>query len=246
MIKNYCALLVCVFIICSNKLQAQVPAWAGGADYHNFSFGFHFQYISNDFKILRKTDWRNPYIDNSSGNAVTDSLNSISSNPSQGFAVGFLARLRITDNLELRTTPSLVFTDRALSYQYRTPLQNVDKQVHASMIELPLDLKIKSDRLGNFRAYILGGVKYSYGINAPKKNDDANLSPLDKMVNNKRSYASYEVGLGCDIYFDYFKFSPEIKVSNAFKDVLIAEDNPYSRPIDKLFLHTVVFTIYFE
>lgn len=238
-------LTLCFLVFCSSKLLAQVAAWGGGADYNDFSFGFHFQYINNDYKIIKKSDWRIPYFDNASGKNVTDSLNSISSGNSAGFAVGFIARLHITDHLELRTTPSLVFADRSISYQYKTASQNVNKSINASLVEVPLTVKLKSDRISDFRAYLIGGLKYSYGISAPKK-EDPNLSPLEKLVNNQRGYASYEVGIGCDFYFDYFKLSPELKVSNSFKNVLVAADNPYSRPIDKLFLHTVVFSIYFE
>jgi hypothetical protein len=237
--------VICLLLLCNTGAFAQVSAWAGGADYNDFSFGFHFQYINNDYKVVKKSNWRTPYFDAGSGHNVTDSLTSISSGVTQGFGVGFLARMRVTDNVELRSTPSLIFADRTVSYQYKTTTQNIDKTINASYFEIPLLLKIKSDRLGNFRAYLIGGVKYSYGISAPKK-EDPNESPLDKSILNQRSYASYDAGVGCDIYYTYFKFSPEIRLSNSFGNVLVAADNPYSSPIQKLFLHSLVFTIYFE
>lgn len=240
-----CYSLLCLMMFCSARLLAQVPAWGGGADYNDYSFGFHFSYVNSDFKIIKNKDWRTPYFDAGSGKNVTDSLNSISSGGAPGFAVGFIARLRVTDNLELRTTPSLIFADRTIEYQYKTASQNVEKTVNASMVEIPVSVKIKSDRLGNVRAYLLGGVKYSYSITGPKK-EDPNMSPLDKMVTAQRGYASYEAGIGCDIYFDYFKFSPEIKISNSFHNVLARADNPYVKPLDQLLLHSLVFSIYFE
>lgn len=238
-------LIVCFLILCGTKLSAQVAAWGGGADYTDYGFGFHFSYINSYFTATKKADWRTPYYDAGSGKNVTDSLTAINSNSSPGFAVGFLARLRITDNLEIRTTPSLSFADRVISYQYKNSALNADKTINASLIDVPLTFKLKSDRLGDVRAYIIGGVKYSYSITGPKK-EDPNESPLDKLVNNQRSYASYEVGVGCDIYFNYFKFSPELKLSNSFKSLLVPGDNPYSKPLDQLFLHTLVFSIYFE
>lgn len=237
--------ILLIVILCGNKVLAQVPAWAGGADIKDLSFGFGFQYISADFKILKTADWRTPYFDTGSGKNVTDSLSSITSAGTQGFGVGFVARYRLTDNLEIRTTPTLSFTDRTLVYQYANASAATFKQVNSSQVDVPLSLKIKSDRIVNFRAYLLGGVKYSYGISkAPA--DDPNLSPLDKLVTGKRGYASYEVGVGMDIYFEYFKFSPELKISNSMGNVMAPADNPYTKPIDKLLLHTVVFTIYFE
>lgn len=237
--------LLCFLLLFGTHVSAQVAAWGGGADYTDYGFGFHFSYISSNYSILKKQDWRTPYFDKGAGKNVTDSLNSISASSSQGFGVGFLARLRITDNLEVRTTPSLAFADRSISYNYKDASQNVVKTVNAALVDIPLSLKLKSDRIGDFRAYIVGGVKYSYSITAPVK-DDPNQSPLDKLVANQRGYASYEAGVGCDIYFNYFKFSPELKVSNSFKSVLTPGDNPYSKPLDKLFLNTLVFSIYFE
>lgn len=244
MIKTrYLTLLILIF--CGKSVLAQVPAWGGGADLKDISFGFGFQYISSDFKILKAADWRTPYYDTGSKSNVTDSLSSISTASTQGFGVGFVARYRITDNLEVRTTPSLSFTDRTLIYQYINSATQTFKQVNASLVEVPLSLKIKSDRIVNFRAYLLGGVKYSYGISKTPA-EDPNLSPLDKMVVTNRGYASYEAGIGMDIYFEYFKFSPEFKISNSFGNILATGNNPYSKPLDSLFLHTLVFTIYFE
>lgn len=244
MIKRY-LLILCFLLVCGATSWAQVPAWGGGADYNDYGFGFHFSYISSYFTPTQKTDWRSPYFDQSSNKYLTDSLTSITSNSSPGFGVGFLARLRITDNLEVRTTPSLAFADRVISYKYKTASQNVDKSVNSAMIDVPLSLKLRSDRIGDVRAYLVGGLKYSYSITAPKK-DDPNMSPLDKMVNNSRSYASYEIGVGCDIYFNYFKFSPELKLSNSINSILVRADDPYTKPLDNLFLHTLVFSIYFE
>jgi hypothetical protein len=237
--------VLCFLLLFGARASAQVAAWGGGADYEDYGFGFHFSYISSDYRITKKTDWRAPYFDNNAGKNVNDSLNSITSSTSPGFGVGFLARLRITDNLEVRVVPTLAFADRKISYQYKTASQNVDKTINTALGEFPLQLKLKSDRIGNVRAYVIGGVKYSYSITGPKK-EDPNMSPLEKEINNQRGYASYEAGVGCDIYFNYFKFSPEIKFANSFKSVLVNADNPYSKPIDQLFLHTLVFSIYFE
>lgn len=239
-------LLILSFVFCSPCLFAQdvVPAWGGGADDKNISFGFSFSYVSSYFKIDKKLDWRNPYLDND-GIKVTDSLKSIGSANSQGFAVGFLARYKITEHLEARLTPALIFADRSIDYIFNTPGQNVKKSVQSTVIDLPLLLKLKSDRIGDFRAYVLGGIKYSQAIGS-RVNADAGAALADKLVKNVNSYASYEAGIGCDLYFEFFKLSPEIKLSNSFGDVMLHENHPYSRPIDKLSLHTLMFSLHFE
>ncbi|MDB4926226.1 outer membrane beta-barrel protein [Mucilaginibacter sp.] len=238
-------LLIVLFLFCCNCLFAQsVPAWGGGADQSDQSFGFTFSYISSYYKIDKNADWRKPFIDNE-GTKVTDSLRSINSPNAQGFAVGFLSRYNITDHLEARIAPSLIFADRSLNYIYNTSSLNTIKSVQSTMIDIPISLKLKSDRLGDFRAYVMGGVKYSQNIGS-RSNPNANVAQLDKVIRNVSGFASYEVGIGCDIYFEFFKLSPEIKLSNSFGDVLLHENSAFSNPINRLSLHTLMFTLYFE
>jgi len=245
MIKR-CLTALLTLIFCGNYLHAQQfsPAWGGGADQTNLSFGFSFSYVGSDFKIVKKPNWRAPFLDTETGLNVTDSLTGISSKTSPGFAVGFITRYRLTDHLEVRTTPSLVFADRQLRYTFKDTADPIDKPVQTTTIDLPLQMKLKSDRVGNLRAYLLGGVKFSGTIGGKK--DDVNTAPLERIVKNVKSYSSYEAGLGFDIYFEYFKLSPEIKVTNTFGNLLVPENHPFSSPINKLSLHTVMFSLYFE
>jgi len=244
MIKPKYLLAILMFFAGNCLLAQSVPSWGGGADQKDISFGFSFSYVSSYFKIDKSPNWRQPFFD-TDGTQVTGPLKSISSPNSQGFAVGFLARYSITDHLETRVAPSFVFADRNLSYTFENPAQNTIKTVQATTLDLPLSLKLKSDRIGDFRAYVLGGIKYSQAIGS-KANIDANSAPIDKHVKNITGYASYEAGLGCDIYFEFFKLSPEIKLSNSLGNVLMHENHPYSAPIDKLSLHTLMFSLYFE
>jgi hypothetical protein len=245
MIKTW-YLTIILLLLCSNLLLAQTPpAWGGGADQNDMSFGFYFSSISSYYKIVKKPDWRNPYFDPGTNRYITDSLNSITSKPLPGFVIGFVTRYRLTEHLEARFTPGLVFADRGLTYTYATASENVTKEVTPTTADFPFLLKLKSDRIQNFRAYILGGVKYSVAVG--KGNEDpADLDPLDKTIKNVGGFGSYEVGLGCDIYFEFFKLSPEIKLSNSFGNVLVPDNEPFSTPISKLSLHTIMISLIFE
>jgi outer membrane protein with beta-barrel domain len=237
-------LIIVLILFGCKSVFAQAPAWGGGADQQDYSFGFTFQYVNNYFKITKKPDWRKPFYDPVEGKNVTDSLNSIGSPNSPGFAVGFMARYSLTDHVEVRTTPSLIFADRAISYIYATPSQDVTKTVQTTVVDFPLELKLKSDRIQDFRAYLLAGIKYSQAISSKKNPPD--IDPLDALVRNTSGYGSYELGLGCDIYFEFFKLSPELKFSNSFGNMLVPENHPFSEPISKLSLHTFTFSLIFE
>jgi hypothetical protein len=235
-----------LLLLSSNLLFAQLPpAWGGGADQTDLSFGFSFSYVSSYFKIIKKPDWRNPYFDPGVNKYITDSVNSITSAPLQGFAIGFITRYRIDDHIEVRGTPALIFADRGLTYIYATPSQDVTKEIQTTTVDLPLSVKIKSDRINNFRAYIMGGVKYSLAVGKGNV-ASSDLNPLDQIPKNLQGFGSYDVGMGCDIYFEFFKLSPEIRLSNSFGNILKPGTDPYSAPISSLSLHTITFSLIFE
>ena len=245
MIKAFYVALVILLFVAGTASAQIVPAWGGGADQKDLSFGFSFAGVSSYYKIDKTPNWQSPFLDPVNNNQpVTSALTSISSSYQQGFAVGFLTRYRLTDHLEARLTPSLVFTDREIIYTYiSSPAQS--KTVSTTAVDVPLLLKIKSDRLGNFRGYLIGGLKYTEALGS-KLNSDADAAPIDKLVKNVTGYPSYDVGLGCDIYFEFFKLSPEIKLSNSFGDVLLHDNSPFSSPINKLGVHTLMFSLIFE
>lgn len=236
--------LILLFCIASTSSKAQ--NWGGGVDDDDVHFGFTFQYLSSEFKILKKSDWRVPYpeIDPAS---MTTALTSIFSKPSPGFGIGFVVNKRISENADVRLTPILVFNDRIMSYQFTNPDFDVEKKVQSTLVEFPLGLKIKSNRRNNFRAYLLGGAKLSTDISSKKKtNNNLVTDPAEKFLNNNRNFISYEAGLGFDLYFEYFKMSPELKLSYSLNSVLKNESNRYAAPIDKLMLRHITFSLFFE
>ncbi|MEO5912430.1 MAG: PorT family protein, partial [Pelobium sp.] len=120
------------------------------------------------------------------------------------------------------------------------------RTVASTMFEFPLSIKLKSDRRNNFRAYMLAGGKYGIDIASKKKADDKGEVAINKFLKNSKGILSYEVAIGFDLYFEYFKMSPEIKISNSVNSILKREDTPYANPIEKLFLRNFVFSLYFE
>jgi len=248
--------LIILILLSTACYTADAQNWGGGVDESDIHFGFTFQYISSEYKILKQANWRQQFIDPTGpANAapVTDQLSSISSKTSPGFGIGFVVNKRINEHSDLRFTPSLVFNDRLLTYEYITPavynkaFSVMEQKVQSTMVDFPLDVKLKSDRRNNFRAYVLAGAKYSMDIASKKKTSNAGVPVLEKLLSNKKNFISYEAGIGFDLYFEYFKMSPELKWSQSFKSILTSDaTNPYSVPLDKLMLRHVTFSLYFE
>lgn len=228
---------------------ARAQNWGGGIDDNNLHFGFTFQYVSSEYKILKKPDWSTAFPDR--GADVPATLRSISSKPSPGFGIGFVVNQKLLENVDLRLTPILVFNDRLVNYEFgddQSATMDFQRKVQATLVEFPLSLKIKSNRRNNFRAYMMGGLKFSTDISSKKKSNNTLVTdPMEKFLNNKRNFISYEAGLGMDLYFEYFKMSPEIKLSYSLNSVLKNEPpHVYSYPIDKLMLRHVTFSLFFE
>ncbi len=248
MMKQFClAALIC---LCSFTNLFGQQSWGGGIDNETLHFGFTFQYVASEYKIRKTANWKGPFTDPYDGTPMIDSqLKSLSSPVSPGFGLGFVSDFRLGNNANVRFTPGLVFADRLLNYEYEDPSYSVQKKVQSTQVDLPIGFKLKSDRQKNFRTYFIGGAKYSLDIASKKKSDDVSLTPEAKFLKNKKNILWYEAGIGLDLYFEFFKLSPEIKFAHSFKSILDDRDrseNPYTAPIDKLFIRNFQFSLYFE
>jgi hypothetical protein len=167
-----------------------------------------------------------------------DSLYSVEPSWSQGFSLGFIVNYRLTDFLDLRVTPKVAFYEHKLTYRFiNTNAPDKEELVETTMVELPLLLKYKSERRGNIRMYVIGGVKP--GIEASGKNKEDESGNLK--VNG--SNLSLEAGFGFDLYYPLFKFSPEIRFSRGISNLLANTTNAYGQPLK--FVNTNTITVYF-
>ncbi len=176
-----------------------------------------------------------------------DSLYVINTTNQPGFGLGIVSDLKIFENFNLRFIPCLTFMTREMSYTFRSPARDsiytVPKSVESTFLEFPLSLKFKSDRVNNYRMYILGGFKYCLDMSSNKEittTGDRIILRLDK------SDFLYEVGFGLDFYLTYFKLSPEIKYAFGMKNLLIKDNTIYSQSISALRTRAVYFSLTFE
>ncbi len=248
MIRRLCLLLL--LVLSAGHISLAQRNWGGGVDNETLHFGFTFQYVTSEYKVLKRADWRGPFYDPYDGLPMVPSqLRSISSPVTPGFGLGFVSDLRLGNNANLRFTPGLVFADRVLNYEYDDPAFTIDRKVQSTLVDLPLSFKLKSDRIGNFRAYLIGGAKYSIDIVSKKKRDDSGNIPPEKFLKNVQNTVWYEAGVGLDLYFEFFKLSPELKFAQSARSVLDSRDrpqNPYISPLDRLFVRNIQFSLYFE
>ncbi len=209
-------------------------------DYSKYHFGFILAVNQMYFTIKPLGDLNYTWFDSISAeeiNADSAMLYSVESEPTLGFTVGIVANLRLGTYFDLRFVPSLSFGERYLDYRiekYRNGVRSrvdIRKNTPSTFVELPFHIKYKSRRLNNFRAYILSGINYRIDLaSQAKKKTDASMV----QVKLNRHDVYYEIGVGFDFYFEWFKFGTELKMSYGMLDVLKRENNIYTDGIDKL------------
>ncbi|MER3463244.1 MAG: porin [Chitinophagaceae bacterium] len=165
---------------------------------------------------------------------------------SGGFQLGLLATIRLNNRFEFRFNPLLMFTERNLQYRlkYKDPIDGFDvtKKVESVIVSFPFQVKFNSDRIGNFRVYMLGGVKADIDLAS-----NATARKADDMVKIGRYDFGVETGVGFNFYYPSFILSPEIKISNGFNNLHARDANlKYSNVFDRMQSRMIVFSIHLE
>ncbi|MHC1708506.1 MAG: porin family protein [Bacteroidales bacterium] len=175
-----------------------------------------------------------------------DSIYGVTAEPEMGFNIGIVTNLRLGEYWDLRFIPTLSFGERIMIFTRAiqdTVFFDTRKKVESTYLDFPLEVKFKSKRIHNTRAYVLAGVKYSLDLasQAKKKEQDEEIR-----VKLKKNDYALEVGVGFDFYTTYFKFGTELKMSYGVRDILKHETNIYTGSIERLNSKIFQFTLTFE
>lgn len=166
---------------------------------------------------------------------------------SGGIALGLLGTLQLSPRFSLRANPQLIiggakYFSYTLGYPsaFEEPVQKVT--LPSTIVSFPFQVKFNSDRIGNFRTYLLGGVKYDIDLSS-----NSSARNAEDMVKLKAADYGVEAGIGFNFYFPFVTFSPEIKFSNGLSDIHSRDPNlKYSNALDKLQSRMIVFSIILE
>lgn len=181
-------------------------------DKRKLHYGFFLGVNQNDFKL----NLRNSSISNA--NIIVE--------PSSGFNVGLIADLRLHENLNLRFEPGLVTNSKNIYFHHIKSAQDSVREVSSTFLHVPLVLKFSTDRYKNIRPYVLAGISYDYNFSSNEDNQDDNVAGQFRM---KSSNFMYEVGMGIDIYLNFFKFSPSIRGVFAINNEIKYDDDANSQ-----------------
>lgn len=176
-----------------------------------------------------------------------DSVLSVEPGASGGFSAGLLGTLKLSDRFELRLAPQLIIGGaKTFTYTLKYPNANesaVEKKTLPSTIfSFPLQLKFNSDRIDNFRVYMLTGL--TYDVDLASNSNERNAQDLIKL--NKTDYG-IEAGVGFNFFLKFVTLSPEIKVHNGLTNIHDRDpDLKFSNVLGDLKSRMIVFSINIE
>lgn len=239
---------IAILTWCAVSAQAQQAQNRPYVDDKLFHFGFQ---LGVNFASFGVTDSEIPLTNPITG--VTEIYHARVSSILPGFHVGFVTDLRLCSYLNLRFCPGMQFSSRTISYKTEsgnpvqgTPQKNgKDIDVLAMPVYLPLYLKWSAAREGNYRPYVIGGGGVSFNVSRDREKP---------VLLNLMDYFC-EVGFGCDLYFRWFKFCPEITYRIGFANQLAPvegrmelapQDAFYTNSISRLTSQCLCLTFNFE
>lgn len=161
-----------------------------------------------------------------------------------GFSVGVLGEMKANDWLSVRFIPTMHFGDKKVVFKEQRTGKSVEQYVKSTYMSVPIDLKISAARFNNYRPYVVTGLAPTVDLTVKK----------GKELLVKRSDVMFEVGMGLDLYYPFFKMIPELKFCFGLKNILDTNRTDlkdasllkYSNSLDEAQNGMIVLTLYFE
>ncbi len=179
-----------------------------------------------------------------------DSLKLLQVDPQLGFNLGIVSDLHIGTHFNLRFIPTLSFSQRNVEYTFTRFRGEEDrtfvKPVESTYLDFPINFKMRSARDRNFAAYVVGGLMYSYDLVSQENSRNNSSNPDDIVIKLSRSTFHYQAGFGFDFFLQYFKFSPEFKLSMGLDNQLVQDGTLFANPIDRLRSRIFLVSLTFE
>jgi hypothetical protein len=223
-------LLCCVLLTVNTYAQRRAMNMADHDD-KRYYFGLTFAANFSQYRITYENSF-----------AETDTFYRIIPSWNPGFNLGLMANLKLSNFIDLRFIPSLVFAEKKITFQMSTPDSTSTRSIESIYMHLPLQLKFKSQRIQNFRFYGMLGGKFDYDMSAnarSRRSDEwLKVSPMD---------LGYEMGVGFEFYNPNFIFSPEIKLSQGLMNQHFKDPNiQLSNAVNSLRTRMIVISIHLE
>ena len=232
------AIVFCGIVLTGKQASAQLRDYLNLPDHDSkrYYLGIGFMYLNTHLQVSAHPKF-----------LQDDSILYVNPGNSGGFGVSGMFTFRLAEHFEFRFAfPEFLFASNTISYHVTNPPQGerplATKQIQSLLLGFPAQVKFLSDRINNFRVYMLGGINYRYDLAS-----NSSARKAENLVKLSSSDLSIEAGVGFQFYFPVFILSPELKISEGIKNIHSRDPNlQYSNVIDKIKSRMVVFSLIFE
>lgn len=159
-----------------------------------------------------------------------------------GFNVNFISTYRLTRDFLVRFQPGVGYHSRLVDYkgnlEPNSTETEVTQEINTFSGEMPLLIKYESLRRKNTQMYFVAGVKPSIVVGGQKKGDE--------FLQVAGSDFTIEYGVGLDLFYPFFKFSPELRYSRGITNLHEPYNNVFNNNIQRLSTNTITLYLNFE
>ncbi|MCO6460788.1 MAG: outer membrane beta-barrel protein [Saprospiraceae bacterium] len=230
-------LFTCLFLFHSVDAQRKRSNDYQSSNYRDFAakpffFGLTLGYNQTNYKVFKSGYF-----------LVSDSIVGVNSINGQGFIVSVISNLKIGESVDFRLMPTFSFTERKINFNLINSTKSIlERRAESVFVELPFQVRYKTNPYKDIRAFVLGGVKYSFDVSNKNRTQEAQnilkIAPTDFAI---------EIGGGFQFFFPFFILSPELKYSHGLNNILIYnKQKETSKVLDKVFSRTWTLSFHFE
>lgn len=152
---------------------------------------------------------------------ANDSILAAEPASSGGIAIGIHATAKLSKHWQARFNPQIILGGARYFNYTLNPKYNGGVTVQqgytlpTTLLTFPFSFKFNSDRIDNFRTYLLFGVKADVDLSA--NSSARNQAGYIKL---KKYNLGLEAGVGFNLFLRFFTLTPELKVSYGMSNIL--------------------------
>lgn len=223
-----------LFITLKGMTQHAVEINLPDHDMKPYYFGIMLGYNTSHYNISHHPN----FLDQTINKRISD----VESGNTGRIHLGIMANYQLSKKFDLRFYPlNLVFSEKKLDYLMKDNTGE-NQRAESIVMSFPLQIRLKSDRINNFRVYTLAGAKYDFDLasNAGSRN-------TDNMLKIKKNDYGVEGGIGFQFFMPYFILSPEIKFSYGLANIHARDTELiFSNVVNRMNTRMLMFSLHFE
>lgn len=232
-------LAVILPLTAAQRIQAQGQTGNLGAfDRQLLHYGIQVGYTQSKFDLRFADD-----------EVMRQTLQGVTSYYEKGFHIAVIGDMRLGKWFNLRALPGVTLVTRNLSYAWEpgylatNHILETERSVESVYGDIPIEIKFRSVRYGNFRPYVTAGGSYGFDFASLRKNKNQTNQSIVRL---QPSDLRYTMGVGFDVFLRYVKFAVELKMNFGFLNLKVDDPDVYISSFDYLRTRTFMLSFTFE